>query len=115
MLCKMCGRNCSDDLDQEQPPCHFLSARALLLTCEVKPKPVWEKWKKKKKKSPAKVHDATLPPPPTPPSRARLMSPTTSDDGALSFRVERALKVRVGLRPTSLILAGLCHLVLEDK
>lgn len=48
-------------------------------------------------------------------SCAQPMSQTTSDDGALSFQVERALKVRVGRRPTSLILAGLCHLVLEDK
>lgn len=46
---------------------------------------------------------------------AQPMSQSALDDGALSFRVERALKVRVGQRPSSLILAGFCHLVQQDK
>lgn len=54
--------------------------------------------------------------PPTPPALcAQPMSQSALDDGALSFRVERALKVRVGQRPSSLILAGFCHLVQQDK
>ena len=49
------------------------------------------------------------------PPCAQPVSRSTPDDGALSFRVERALKVRVGQRPSSLILAGFCHLVQQDK
>lgn len=82
------------------------SSAHVLLMREVKPKPSW--------KTLARVHDTPFlffPPA----LCARLMSRTTLDDGALSFRVERALKVRVGQRPTSLILAGFCHLVQEDK
>lgn len=82
------------------------SSAHVLLMREVKPKPSW--------KTLARVHDTPFlffPPA----SCARPMSRTTLDDGALSFRVERALKVKVGQRPTSLILAGFCHLVQEDK
>lgn len=43
------------------------------------------------------------------------VSPSTLDDGVLSFRFERALKVRVSQRLTSLIPVGLCHLVQQDK
>lgn len=43
------------------------------------------------------------------------MSRSARDDGAPSFRAEGALKVRAGRRPTSLIPAGFCHLVQEDK
>lgn len=46
---------------------------------------------------------------------AQPVSRSALDDGALSFPVERVLKVRVGQRPSSLILAGSCHLVQQDK
>lgn len=44
-----------------------------------------------------------------------MVSRSAWDDGAPSFPAEGALKVRVGPRPTSLIPAGFCHLVQEDK
>lgn len=43
------------------------------------------------------------------------VSRTAWDDGALSFRFERVLKVRVRRRPGSLILVCFCHLVQQDK
>lgn len=63
----------------------------------------------------AGLHDTPLPPPPPPPPPARPVSQSVLDDGALPFRVERALKVRVGQRPTCLILAGFCRRIQEDK
>lgn len=94
-------------LDQERPPRCFLCVHVQLMR-EVKSK---QAWSHHKEGACGEQDTPLLFPPPC----AQPMSQSELDDGALSFRVERALKVRVGQRPSSLILAGFCHLVQQDK
>lgn len=107
----LCILDCCNGLDQEPPQRCFLCVHVRLMR-EVKPKQAWLRHKE----GACGVHDTPLLLPPHPPALcAQPMSQSALDDGALSFRVERALKVRVGQRPSSLILAGFCHLVQQDK
>lgn len=96
--------NCCNGLDHVQPPKCFLFVHVQLM-CEVKLKACATRKVLVESTTPhCSFHPV-----------ARLVSQSALDDGALSFQALRALKVRVGQRPSSLILFSFCYLVQQDK